>query len=90
MLRVTFLLQKLLKTFFLNNQPDALIIKIYSVIRGSDSVVGIATAYGLDSPGIESRWGRDFPHLSGPALKPTQPPVQWIPGISRRKGAAGV
>ena len=23
--------------------------------------VGIATRYGLDSPGIESRWGRDFP-----------------------------
>jgi hypothetical protein len=31
-------------------------------------VVGIATAYGLDGLGIESRWGRDFPHLSRPAL----------------------
>ena len=29
---------------------------------GPGSVVGIATAYGLDGPGIESRWGRDFPH----------------------------
>ena len=35
------------------------------------SVVGIATGYGLDGPGIESRWGRDFPHLSRPALGPT-------------------
>ena len=26
------------------------------------SVVGIATAYGLDGPGIESQWERDFPH----------------------------
>ena len=24
----------------------------------------MATGYGLDGPGIESRWGRDFPHLS--------------------------
>jgi hypothetical protein len=27
------------------------------LIRGRDSVVGIATSYGLDGPGIESRWG---------------------------------
>jgi hypothetical protein len=29
---------------------------------GRDSVVGIASRYELDSPGIESRWGRDFQH----------------------------
>ena len=32
--------------------------------RGPGSVVGIATAYGLDGAVIESRWGRDFPELS--------------------------
>jgi hypothetical protein len=48
---------------------------------GPGSVVSIATAYGLDGPGIESQWGRDFPHLSRLALKPTQPPVQWVPGL---------
>ena len=35
---------------------------------GPGSVVGIATGYGLEGPGIESRWGRAFPHLSTPAL----------------------
>ena len=38
---------------------------------GRDSSVGIATRYGLDGPGIESRWGRDFPPPSRPALGPT-------------------
>ena len=47
---------------------------------GRDSSVGIATRYGLDGPGIELRWGARF---SGPALGPTQPPVQWVPGLSR-------
>ena len=58
-------------------------INIYLCVCGPVSVVGIATAYGLDGPGIESRWGRDFPHLSRPILRPTQPPVQWVTGLSR-------
>ena len=50
---------------------------------GWDSAVGIATRYGLDGPGIESQCGRGFPHPSRPALGPTQPPVRWVPGLSR-------
>jgi hypothetical protein len=41
--------------------------------EGRNSVVGIATRYLLDGPGIEYRWERDFPHWSRPALGPTQP-----------------
>ena len=33
-----------------------------------DSVVDIGTRYGLDGPGIESRWWRDFLHPSTPFL----------------------
>ena len=53
------------------------------ICKGRDSSVGIATRSGLDGPGIEFRWERDFPHRSRPALGPTQPPVQWVPGHSR-------
>jgi hypothetical protein len=58
-------------------------MKFYVYFSGAGSVVGIATANSLDGPGIESRWGRDFPHLSRPALWTTQPPVKWVPGLSR-------
>jgi hypothetical protein len=53
------------------------------LLRGRDSSVSIATGYGLDGPGIETRWGRGFSHTSRPAPGPTQPPVQWVPGLSQ-------
>jgi len=53
------------------------------VIKGGPgSVLGIVTGYGLDGPGIESQWGRDFLHLSKPALGSNQPPLQWVQGLS--------
>jgi len=53
-------------------------------------VVGTATRYGLDDPGIEYRWGRDFPHPSRPAQKPILPPIQCVPGQSWGKSGRGV
>ena len=58
-------------------------------LGGPGSSVGIATGYGLDGPGIESRWGRNFPHLSRPALGLTEPPLQWISAFSRGKERPG-
>jgi len=62
----------------------------YSISSGPGSVIGIATGYGLGCPGIESRLGRDFPHISRPVLGPTQPPVQMgtgsFPGVKSGRG----
>ena len=51
-------------------------------IRGSDGSVGIATDYGLDGPG-SNPGGDEIFRPSRPALGPTQPPVQWVLGLSR-------
>ena len=64
-----------------------IIIIIIVICVGRNSSVSIATRYGLDGPGIESRCGQDFPHLSRPALGPTQPPYTMgtgsLPGVKR-------
>ena len=35
-------------------------LKLIYIYSGSDSSVDIVTGYGLDGPGIESRWGEIF------------------------------
>ena len=47
------------------------------------SSVGTAIRYGLDGPGIESRWGARFSAPFQTVLGPTQPPVRWVTGLSR-------
>jgi hypothetical protein len=57
----------------------------WNMVVGRDTVVGIATRYELDGPG----WWRDFLDSSRPAPRPTQPPVQWVPGLFSLCKAAG-
>ena len=65
------------------------IIIIFSFLLCPESAVvhnikvGMKTRYGLDGPGIESLWGRDLPHSCRPALGPTGPPLQLVPGVKR-------
>jgi len=67
-----FLLQQM--QFILKCREKANLLFFDSV--GRHSSVGIPTGYGLDGPGIESLWGRDFPHPSRPTLDPIQSPIQ--------------
>jgi hypothetical protein len=64
-------------------------VSSWSVPVGRDSVVRIATRYGLDGPGIKYRLGQDFSQPSRPALRPTQLPVQWVPGLFPEGKAVG-
>jgi hypothetical protein len=58
--------------YFPHLLPDMIKI-LHKKIPGPVSVVGIATAYGLDCPGIESRWGTRYsaPLRTGPEAHPT-------------------
>ena len=56
---------------------------VYNIyIVGLGSSVVIATGYRLEGPGSNPGEDEIF-RPSRPALGPTQPPVQWVPGLSR-------
>jgi hypothetical protein len=81
---ITFVI--LVQSFYYKDYQNARSAKqnlVQGYIVGRDSSVGIAPGYGLDGPGIEFRWGREFSHISRPTLGSIQPPVQWLPGPSR-------
>jgi len=50
---------------------------------GPGSSVGIVTDYGLDGPGSNTGADEIF-RPSRPAQGPTQTPLEWVPGLSRR------
>ena len=51
-------------------------------VYGPGSSDGIATDYGLDGLGLNPGGNKIFRPFR-PALGPIQPPVQWVPGLSR-------
>jgi len=54
----------------------------YITSGGPGSSVGIATDYGLEGPG-SNPGGDGIFRPSRPAIGPIQPPLKWVPGLSR-------
>jgi len=66
--------------------PQEIFLVLISV-SGPGSSVGIATDYELDSPGIESRWGRDFPPVqTSPVGHPCKMGSWSFPGVKCGRG----
>jgi len=53
-----------------------------TTVTGSGSSVSIVTDYGLAGPG-SNPGGDEIFRTSRPSVGPTQPPVKWVPGLSR-------
>ena len=62
--------------------PSPSLARIFTTYPYFCSSVGIATDYGLDGPG-SNPGGDEIFRPSRPAMGPTQPHVQRVPGLSR-------
>jgi len=65
-------------------------LSLLILMCGPGSSVGIATGYGLDGPGKESRWGARFsaPVQTGPGAHPTSCTMGtvYFPGVKSGRG----
>ena len=81
------------RTFILGSSTERVnICWGYRYYVGCDGSVGIATGYGIDGPGIESRWGAKFsaPVHTGPGDHPASCTMGTgsFPGGKLRPGRA--
>ena len=63
-------------------------VRIFIMMCGPGSSVVTVTDYELDGPG-SIPGGDEIFRPSRPALGSPQPPVQWVPSLSRGLSAAG-
>jgi hypothetical protein len=71
-------------SFRWESRPSIVFDQYTTTYVGLDSAVGTETHCKLDGPEMESWSGRDFPHPSKTVLRPTQPPILWIPSHCAR------
>ena len=73
-----------------HSRPNINCCLLSDTLVGRDSSVGIATGYGLDGPGIESRWGTRFsaPVQTGPGVHPASCTMSTgsFPGVKSGRG----